>query len=93
MYGSVDSRRFHRWGRENRLANGDKARKILLNSWEGVYFDINEEGMDRMMKDIASMGGELFVMDDGWFGDKYPRKTDNSSLGDWTADGWRSPRG
>lgn len=80
------SRRFHRWGRENRLANGDKERKILLNSWEGVYFDINEQGMDRMMQDIASMGGELFVMDDGWFGVKYPRKNDSSSLGDWMVD-------
>ena len=44
---------------------------ILLNSWEGVYFDINQKGMDQMMHDIKSMGGELFVMDDGWFGDKY----------------------
>ena len=87
------SRRFHRWGRENRLAHGDKERKILLNSWEGVYFDINEQGMDRMMQDIASMGGELFVMDDGWFGVKYPRKNDSSSLGDWTVDTQKLPNG
>ena len=78
------SRNFHRWGREYRLANGDVPRKILLNSWEGVYFNITQEGMDQMMADIAAMGGELFVMDDGWFGDKYSRDTDNSSLGDWT---------
>ena len=38
------------------------------------------------MSDIQSMGGELFVMDDGWFGDKYPRNKDNSSLGDWMVD-------
>ncbi len=87
------SRRFHRWGRENRLAHGDKERKILLNSWEGVYFDINEQGMDRMMQDIASMGGELFVMDDGWFGVKYPRKNDSSSLGDWMVDTQKLPNG
>lgn len=87
------SRRFHRWGRENRLAHGDKERKILLNSWEGVYFDINEQGMDRMMQDIASMGGELFVMDDGWFGVKYPRKNDSSSLGDWIVDTNKLPNG
>ena len=80
------SRNFHKWGRKYMLAHGDKERKILLNSWEGVYFDINQKGMDQMMEDIASMGGELFVMDDGWFGDKYPRKTDNSSLGDWVVD-------
>jgi alpha-galactosidase len=49
--------------------------------------------MDQMMGDIASMGGELFVMDDGWFGDKYPRKTDNSSLGDWVVDKKKLPGG
>ncbi len=87
------SRNFHDWARSYRIANGDKERKILLNSWEGVYFDINEEGMDNMMADIASMGGELFVMDDGWFGDKYPRNNDSSSLGDWTVDGRKLPGG
>ncbi len=87
------SRSFHRWGRSHRLAHGDTTRKILLNSWEGVYFDINEEGMKQMMSDIASMGGELFVMDDGWFGGKYPRNTDNSSLGDWTVDTRKLPNG
>ncbi len=87
------SRNFHKWGRRYKLMHGDKERKILLNSWEGVYFDINQQGMDQMMADIASMGGELFVMDDGWFGDKYPRKTDNSSLGDWVVDKNKLPDG
>ena len=87
------SRNFHRWGRKYMLANGQTERKILLNSWEGVYFDINQQGMDQMMADIASMGGELFVMDDGWFGDKYPRKVDNSSLGDWVVDKTKLPEG
>lgn len=87
------SRNFHRWARAYKLAHGDKTRKILLNSWEGVYFDITEEGMDQMMDDIASMGGELFVMDDGWFGDKYKRHTDNSSLGDWVVDTEKLPHG
>jgi len=87
------SRNFHKWGRKYKLANPDTDRKILLNSWEGVYFDINEEGMDQMMGDIASMGGELFVMDDGWFGDKYPRKKDTSSLGDWVVDKNKLPNG
>ena len=64
------SRNFHRWGRKHRLHAGDKERKILLNSWEGVYFSITEPVMAGMMEDIASMGGELVVMDDGWFGDK-----------------------
>ena len=87
------SRNFHKWGRKYKLMHGDVERKILLNSWEGVYFDINQQGMDQMMADIASMGGELFVMDDGWFGEKYPRKTDNSSLGDWVVDRTKLPDG
>ena len=87
------SRNFHKWGRLYKLAHGTTERKILLNSWEGVYFDINQKGMDQMMNDIAQMGGELFVMDDGWFGDKYPRKTDNSSLGDWVVDKQKLPEG
>ena len=87
------SRNFHKWGRKYMLAHGDMERKILLNSWEGVYFDINQEGMDQMMGDIASMGGELFVMDDGWFGVKYPRKIDNCALGDWEVDKNKLPEG
>ena len=87
------SQAFHRWARKYQLRHGDKERMILLNSWEGVYFDINQPGMDQMMKDIASMGGELFVMDDGWFGDKYPRLVDNSSLGDWVVDTRKLPDG
>ena len=87
------SRNFHRWGRKHRLHNGNKERSILLNSWEGVYFDIDEAGMANMMKDIADMGGELFVMDDGWFGAKYPRDNDSTSLGDWVVDTDKVPNG
>ena len=49
--------------------------------------------MHAMIDDIASMGGELFVMDDGWFGVKYPRNNDSSSLGDWTVDTRKLPKG
>lgn len=87
------SRQFHRWGRNHKLAHGNVPRKILLNSWEGVYFDIEEPGMEKMMHDIASMGGELFVMDDGWFGVKYPRDNATQGLGDWTVDTRKLPHG
>ncbi len=87
------SRNFHKWGRKYVLAHGDKERDILLNSWEGVYFDINQQGMDQMMADIHSMGGELFVMDDGWFGTKYERNSDNCALGDWVVDKKKLPDG
>ena len=87
------SRNFHKWGRKYKLAHGSAERKILLNSWEGVYFDIKESEMEQMMADIASMGGELFVMDDGWFGAKYPRNNAKGGLGDWVVDARKLPGG
>ena len=88
------SRSFHRWARTcGMLHRGMKTGDILLNSWEGLYFDIDEARMTGMMDDIAKFGGELFVMDDGWFGSKYPRKDDSSSLGDWVVDTRKLPGG
>lgn len=87
------SRNFHKWGRNYSLCHGDRPRKILLNSWEGVYFDVTEPKMSAMMRDIAALGGELFVMDDGWFGGKYSRNDDTSALGDWVADRRKLPGG
>ena len=88
------SRTFHRWARtEGMLHRGMQTGDILLNSWEGLYFDINEERMIQMMDDISQLGGELFVMDDGWFGDKYQRNDDSSTLGDWVVDKKKLPGG
>lgn len=87
------SRALHRWARQYKLNQGTTPRDILLNSWEGVYFNIIEDKMKEMMKDWASIGGELFVMDDGWFGDKYPRNNDHSSLGDWMVNKKKLPNG
>lgn len=88
------SRNFHRWARTcGMLHRGMNVGDILLNSWEGLYFDINEERMMQMMDDISKLGGELFVMDDGWFGDKYQRNNDSSTLGDWVVDKKKLPNG
>ena len=88
------SRAFHRWARTcGMLHNGNATRDILLNSWEGIYFDITEERILAMMDDIAAFGGELFVMDDGWFGSKYQRNSDNAALGDWVVDTRKLPDG
>jgi len=86
------SRQFHRWGRKYQMANPERERKVLLNSWEGVYFGINEERMHSMMDDAAAMGCELFVMDDGWFGNRY-RRNDTQGLGDWSVDTGKLPKG
>jgi alpha-galactosidase len=87
------SRNFHRWGRKYQIIGGTQERDILLNSWEGVYLRVNQEAMDKMMQEFSSIGGELFVMDDGWFGDKYPRDEDDSSLGDWMVCKKKLPNG
>ena len=87
------SRAFHRWARKYKLWEGDVAEDILLNSWEGVYFNVNQKEMDNMMKEFSAIGGELFVMDDGWFGDKYPRNNGSSSLGDWMVCKEKLPEG
>lgn len=87
------SRAFHRWARQYKLNQGNVERDILLNSWEGVYFKVNQEVMAQMMKDMSQLGGELFVMDDGWFGDKYPRDGGSTSLGDWVVCKKKLPQG
>ncbi|MDR0411386.1 MAG: alpha-galactosidase [Treponema sp.] len=58
----------------------DRERPILLNSWEGAYFDFTEEKLLAMAKKAVDLGFELFVLDDGWFG---KREDDTTSLGDW----------
>lgn len=88
------SRAYHHWAREKGMVHGsDNLRDVLLNSWEGVYFDVYEAKMDEMMRDFAAIGGELFVMDDGWFGTKYKRNNDHGALGDWIVDTDKLPNG
>lgn len=88
------SRNLHNWARHFKLHNGTALRDILLNSWEGVYLAVNEEKMIKLTQDVASIGGELFVMDDGWFAsEKYNRDRDNAALGDWKVDKRKLPNG
>lgn len=58
----------------------DKERPVLFNSWEGAYFSFDGARILEMAKSAVSLGAELFVIDDGWFG---KRDDDTSSLGDW----------
>ena len=83
---------YHRLYRE-RLARGtwrDKPRPVLLNNWEGTYFDFNAPKLVEMASAAHDMGIELFVLDDGWFGQ---RDDDTSSLGDWFVDRRKLPDG
>ena len=66
------SQNFHNWSRRYALAHGNDLRPIVLNSWEGVYMNFDEKDILSLIDDAANFGVELFVLDDGWFGDKYP---------------------
>ncbi|MBQ8591820.1 MAG: alpha-galactosidase [Lachnospiraceae bacterium] len=68
----------------------NKIRPVLLNSWEASYFDINERKLLNLAKAGKDAGIELFVMDDGWFGE---RNDDTSSLGDWDVNKKKLPGG
>ncbi|GFF37947.1 probable alpha-galactosidase G [Aspergillus udagawae] len=89
------SRSLHRLYRKHLMKSkfATDNRPVLLNSWEGLYFDINQENMYRMAQESAALGVKLFVMDDGWFGDKYPRISDAAGLGDWIPNPTRFPNG
>lgn len=87
------TRRFHRWARQYGIKNGDKTRDILLNNWEATYFDFDEEKLSQIIDDASKMGFELFLLDDGWFGNKYPRNADNAGLGDWQTNKTKLPNG
>ena len=86
------SQNFHKLYRE-RLSRGywkDKARLVLLNNWEATYFDFNEEKILNIATKAKDLGVELFVLDDGWFGD---RNHDRAGLGDWWSNLKKLPSG
>lgn len=58
----------------------EQERPILINNWEATYFDFNRDKLLTIADRASELGIELFVLDDGWFGQ---RSDDNSSLGDW----------
>lgn len=76
------SRTYHDLMR-NHLMRGKwvaKDRPVLINNWEATYFDFDNQKLLEIAKEAKSLGVEMLVIDDGWFGH---RNSDNSSLGDW----------
>lgn len=67
-----------------------KERPILLNNWEGTYFNFNEDKLLKLASGAKDLGIELFVLDDGWFS---RRNDDKSSLGDWVENKEKLPSG
>jgi alpha-galactosidase len=86
------SRTFHELWRHH-LVRGvyrDRVRPILMNNWEATYFDFHADQLLSLAKLGANMGIELFVLDDGWFGDRHD---DKRSLGDWYVNRNKFPKG
>ena len=83
---------YHRVYRENLCKSPyvKKERPILINSWEAAYFDFDEAKLLKIAEAAVDMGIELFVLDDGWFGN---RNDDNAALGDWDVNTAKLPRG
>lgn len=79
------SRNIHSWARNYQLKDGKGDRLTLLNNWENTAFDFNEEILSNLMKEAKHLGVDMFLLDDGWFGNKHPRNDDHAGLGDWQA--------
>ena len=76
------SRQFHRLIRKH-LLRGEyrhSPRPVLLNTFEGVFFNFDEQKLMKMASRAKEIGIDMLVVDDGWFG---KRDNDRSSLGDW----------
>jgi alpha-galactosidase len=84
------ARILHDHVRDDLLPHGKQLHPVLYNSWEAVFFDVNEAAQIAVAEVAAQMGVELFVMDDGWF---HRRDIDNAGLGDWWPDARKFPNG
>lgn len=90
---SQGSRNLHEWARNYSLKDGKGTRLTLLNNWENTGFDFNQEILANLMKEAKHLGVDMFLLDDGWFGNKYPRKDDHAGLGDWEVTHSKLPGG
>jgi alpha-galactosidase len=87
------SRKLQSWARNYKILDGKGSRLTLLNNWESTYFDFNESKLAELLKDTKKLGVDLFLLDDGWFGNKYPRNGDHTGLGDWEENKQKLPNG
>ena len=86
------TRRFQRYVRTEILPDREhwEPRKVHLNSWEALSFNLSGNGLMRLADDAANLGIERLVLDDGWFKN---RRNDRAGLGDWTVDEGIFPNG
>ena len=87
------SRNLHEWARNYSLKDGKGSRLTLLNNWENTGFNFNQEILAELMKEAKHLGVDMFLLDDGWFANKYPRSSDHQGLGDWIETADKLPNG
>lgn len=90
------SRNLHRWARNYGVLNGNGPRLTLLNNWEATHTSFDEKRLVDLFDEGKKLGIDLFLHDDGWFGNKFPRDDDKNGLGDWQEDKrklWPQPTG
>lgn len=87
------SRNLHRWASNYGILDGKGSRLTLLNNWEATGFNFDETKLTAVLDDTKKMGLDLFLLDDGWFANKYPRNNDRAGLGDWQENKAKLPNG
>lgn len=87
------ARNFHDWASRYGILDGEGPRLTLLNNWESTGFDFNETRLSKVLDEAKLLGVDMFLLDDGWFGNKYPRNDDKAGLGDWQVNKKKLPSG
>ena len=87
------SRNLHKWARRYQLRDGEGNRLTLLNNWENTYFNFDQAKLGKLMHEAKELGVDMFLLDDGWFGNKHPRSGDHAGLGDLEATRNKLPGG
>lgn len=90
---SQASRNLHQWARRYQLKDGMGSRMTLLNNWESTGFKFDEQKLVSVIDDAREMGVDMFLLDDGWFGNKHPRNNSGAGLGDWQENREKLPGG
>jgi alpha-galactosidase len=87
------SRNLQGWLRNHALLDGRGERLTLLNNWEATYFDFDQNKLVSLFGGAKKLGVDMFLLDDGWFANKYPRNDDTTGLGDWEVNRRKLPDG
>ena len=82
------SHNLHRFARDRIVHKG--IRPILYNSWEATEFHVNSRDQIKLAQKARELGAELFVLDDGWFGERHSTQ---NGLGDWYVNEGKFPNG